>query len=256
MLSGNPICGEECSICLEPLGTSTLSVLSCSHALHTNCLAQLRKYGVSQSCPLCRASLPPIAPLPRELFDEAIDLYSIVEERVAAGQAHWDSMSRQEQRLMSKAVNLWIKAAGLGLKEAMYNLGLMYRLGRGVMRDDVRAVSWYREAASRGHANAQNNLGFMYNHNRGGVGQDDMEAVRWYSLAARQGLADAEFNLGVMYRQGRGVDQNDAEAFRWYTRASLGGSIEARNALTRMRSEHGDAHSSYTARSTRGVSCS
>ena len=247
---GNRICGEECSICLERLGTLRISVLPCSHALHATCLEQLRNYGVSQSCSLCRAMLPPLAPLPRDLFDKAIDLYSIVEERVVAGQTHWDSMSRQEQRLMSKAINLWIEAAGQGLIEAMYNLGLMYRLGRGVLRDDKRAVSWYRDAASRGHANAQNNLGFMYNHNRGGVGLNDKEAVRWYSLAAQQGLTDAQFNLGVMYRQGRGVDQSDVEAVHWYTRASRGGSSEALNALKRIRCEYGDEQFTYLVESS------
>ena len=51
--------GEECSICLDALTESTTCSLQCSHKFHILCVAELRKFGVTQICPLCRAPLPP-----------------------------------------------------------------------------------------------------------------------------------------------------------------------------------------------------
>lgn len=49
---------QECIICRDELITSSASRLSCGHTFHKFCLANLRKFGVSQaSCPLCRGPL-------------------------------------------------------------------------------------------------------------------------------------------------------------------------------------------------------
>ncbi len=45
---------------------------------------------------------------------------------------------------------------------ALYSIGLMYAIGRGVPQDDAEAVRWYRLAADQGYASAQGNLGSMY----------------------------------------------------------------------------------------------
>ena len=50
--------GDECAICLSPLSQSNACLLPCSHSYHSECVAQLRKFGISQVCPLCRAELP------------------------------------------------------------------------------------------------------------------------------------------------------------------------------------------------------
>lgn len=48
---------EECSICLEP--PSQPSRLPCGHIFCWTCVQELRRKGVSMTCPLCRADLPP-----------------------------------------------------------------------------------------------------------------------------------------------------------------------------------------------------
>ena len=98
---------------------------------------------------------------------------------------------------------------------AQYNLGVMYRNGRGVSRDQTEAVRWYRLAADQGDARAQYHLGVMYGNGRG-VPQDQTEAVRWFRLAADQGDTDAQFNLGFMYATGVGVSQDYVAAHMWY----------------------------------------
>ena len=86
------------------------------------------------------------------------------------------------------ALKEWRPFAEQGHADAQFNLGVMYRNGRGVPQDDKTAVKWYTLAAEQGDAGAQNNLGKMYDIGRG-VPQDYKTAVKWFRLAADQGHA-------------------------------------------------------------------
>ena len=92
-------------------------------------------------------------------------------------------------------------------------------------QDYKEAVKWYRLAAAQGNASAQFNLGLMYKDGRG-VTQDDKEAVKWYRLASAQGHVDAQYNLGFMYKDGRGVTQDYASAHMWWNLASSAGDAD------------------------------
>ena len=74
---------------------------------------------------------------------------------------------------------------------AQYNLGIMYRDGKGVLQDDTQAVAWFRQAVDQGNAEAQSNLGGMYSLGAG-VPQDDVEAHKWYNLAASRTTGEAQ----------------------------------------------------------------
>jgi TPR repeat protein len=104
------------------------------------------------------------------------------------------------------AFRLMKPLAEQGDATAQYNLGYMYRMGRGVPQDYAEAAKWFRKAAEQGEAIAQNSLGVMYEKGQG-VPQDYVEAVKWYRKAAEQGEATAQSNLGFMYDQGQGVAQ-------------------------------------------------
>ena len=124
------------------------------------------------------------------------------------------------------ALREWTPLAEQGNAIAQYNLGLMYRKGRGVPQDDKTAVKWYRLAAKQGDALAQTNLGYMYK-NGIGVPQNYKIAVKWYRLAAKQGFAKAQYNLGVMYEKGYGVSQDYKTAVKWYSLAAKQGDAYA-----------------------------
>ena len=98
---------------------------------------------------------------------------------------------------------------------AQYNLGVCYRNGEGVAKDQVEAVKWYRKAAEQGLANAQFNLGVRY-YNGEGVAKDQVEAVKWCRKAAEQGLANAQSNLGFHYANGEGVAKDEVEAYAYW----------------------------------------
>ena len=125
--------------------------------------------------------------------------------------------------------------------DSQYGLGLLYRSGRGVARDDGQAVKWFRKSAEQGNAKGQYGLANMYRAGRG-VAQDHAQAVKWYRRAAEQGQINAQHNLGLMYFFGYGVPTDMAESYFWWIAATGAGhapSIEwrakAADALTNER---------------------
>ncbi len=84
------------------------------------------------------------------------------------------------------ALREWKPLAEQGNAGAQYNLGQMYRKGKGVPQNDKTAVKWYKLAAEQGHASAQSNLGAMYGDGQG-VLQDYIRAHMWFNIAASSG---------------------------------------------------------------------
>jgi TPR repeat protein len=134
---------------------------------------------------------------------------------------------------LDEARELYGRAIERGYSAAMVNLGFMYRRGRGVANDDVRAAELYRRAADLGNLRGRTNTGRMYIEGWG-VPRNEVEGVLWTRLAATNGWANAIDQLGNLYLQGRGVEQSDTEAFTLYERAALLGSSNAMNNLGRM----------------------
>lgn len=82
-------------------------------------------------------------------------------------------------------------AAQSGNAEAEELIGVMYALGLGVERDDIRAFDWYLRAALKGHAGAQSGIGWYYEVGRGLSAPDLVRAYTWYVLSAIGGDPDA-----------------------------------------------------------------
>jgi len=134
------------------------------------------------------------------------------------------------------ALREWRPLAEQGDALAQYNLGMLYRKGRGVPQDDVQARQWYAKAAAQGQAKAQFNLGTLY-FNGEGVPKDYPQALRWFRLAADQGEALAQTKIAIMYDEGQGVSQDIVQAYKWYSLAATNGdkpAAELRDALAKQ----------------------
>ena len=134
-------------------------------------------------------------------------------------------IGEDEKKAKSAAVVLFaetLSKARAGDVAAMFNLGVAYDNGEGVIEDDKEAVKWHRKAADLGYAKAMFNLGAMYAFGKGVI-EDDKEAVKWYRKAAELGLASVMFNLGIMYDNGEGVIEDDVEAYAWFNVAAENG---------------------------------
>ena len=72
---------------------------------------------------------------------------------------------------------------------------MMYAMGLGVPRDDVRAFEWYLRSAMKGHPGAQSGVGWYYEVGRGMPSPDLVRAYMWYTLSAIGGDPDAAISL-------------------------------------------------------------
>lgn len=135
-----------------------------------------------------------------------------------------------------KAAFWFREAAGNGIANASYNLGVLFHQGLGVERDLDRALYWYREAAKLGHPEAQYNLGIA--HIEGiGTAYDAPLAAAFFESAANQGIVEAAYNLGLIYENGLiGGAAKTEDALLWYKIAADGGSTDAKAALTQLAS--------------------
>jgi hypothetical protein len=146
-------------------------------------------------------------------------------------QAGMDANTRGDY---TTALREWRPLAEQGDALAQYNLGVLYRKGRGVPQDDVQARQWYAKAAAQGQAKAQYNLGTLY-YNGKGVPKDYKQALRWFRLAADQGEAVAQTKIAIMYEDAQGVPHDLVQAYTWYSLAITSGDKPAtllRNLLT------------------------
>jgi len=130
---------EKCSICLDPLKESSAVTLPCTHVFHATCVAELRKFGIQQACPLCRIPLPPG---PERALEEATRRFVVVSQLVERGRASWSTLPEWAQQEVNAVVAIWQTAANQGDTKAQYNLGAMYANGYGVALSDMEAKHW------------------------------------------------------------------------------------------------------------------
>ena len=85
--------------------------LPCGHSFCTGCVGELRSKGVSETCPLCRAPLPPG---PEKLFELAQRVHTKIERVVDPDQdqdlVEWPPLSASQQEEMDGAIVMFQEA--------------------------------------------------------------------------------------------------------------------------------------------------
>ena len=89
---------EQCLVCLEPPREPTR--LPCGHSFCTACVVELRAKGVSETCPLCRAPLPPG---PEKLWELGYRVWVKIERAVGSNCA-WPPLSASQQGEMDGVI--------------------------------------------------------------------------------------------------------------------------------------------------------
>jgi len=175
--------------------------------------------------------------------------YKLTKKQISEGQKLSESLLRKIKiskeipikgkevpHAFNEMVQWYRETAENGLKEAQFNLALMFDTGRGVPQYYGNAIKWYRKAAEQGVKEAQFNLAIML-ENMIGEDRDLKGFLKWYRTAAEHGLKEAQFNLAVMYANGIGVPQNYIKAYAWINLAALEEysiSVRTRNRLIAM----------------------
>jgi uncharacterized protein len=173
------------------------------------------------------------------------------------------------ERNYAVAESILRAAAERGHPHSQCWLGLLYELGRGVLRTSnwpsngitkrqpritpthklqsaaamigasaspktmVKPSSGFKKAAEAGFADGQYELGQMYEIGTG-VPLDYEKSFYWYSKAAAQGLALAQNRLGAAYAEGKGVTLDDRRAFEWFSKAAEQGHADSQGILGTM----------------------
>ena len=130
--------------------------------------------------------------------------------------------------MKEEAVWWYIKAAENDSKDANspFRLGIIYKLGAIVPKNDAESFKWFKLAAERGHVFAANLVGLCYEEGDG-VPKNDREAFNWYTKVIEYGnVTFGAYNLGRMYYYGKGTPLNYAKAFELFTQANEAGNSD------------------------------
>ena len=177
---------EECPICFLPMPIDNNTAqfqTCCGKRICNGCkLAMMMRKG-KKLCPFCR--MPPRAGAEaitrmKKLVDKgnAEAIYNLAR--------FYANGSRGVPRDWNKAIELWLKAGELGCAKGYFNLGVIYRDGRGVEVDEKRAKYYYELAAMRGCIKARHNLGCF----EGDFG-NDKRAFKHLIIAAKAGSKES-----------------------------------------------------------------
>ena len=111
---------------------------------------------------------------------------------------------------------MYHRSADMGDPEGMYNLGNIYKDGKGeVTKDEDEAIVWYRKAVEMGHGKSAKALGRIYYENK-----DKSTAIEWYHKGAELGDSCCMHNLGVTDSYTRdGLTRDGAKAVEWFRRS-------------------------------------
>jgi len=126
----------------------------------------------------------------------------------------------------ARAAELLLALATEGNTQVMFQLGEMYRLGRGVKQDLAAAETWLRRACSRDYVPALWPLARLLSEQ---LSQPDYDyAAVILRKGAELGDVHCQLALGEFYAHGKGVPEDPKEAAAWLRRAALQGYISVR----------------------------
>ena len=129
----------------------------------------------------------------------------------------------------------WLtEAADAGRVHAQYELGKIYRDGRGVEKDALLAAAWLTRAAEQGSDAASYALGALLLTGGEGLAKDILSALNWLRRSAEDGNQYAQYRLGRLLLRGEDVPREIEEAIRWLTASAEQGNQYAQYALGKL----------------------
>ena len=202
---------DDCPICQlpSPLDSKQSSFQVCCMMLVCGgCGLAARKRGM-WDCPFCRTPAP----------EEDSKVIAMIQKRADAGDpvAIWHLGTQYEygdyglEKDVTRAVELYERAAELGVKEAHHNLGVLYHEGKKVAKDTDKAINHYEAAAICGDVSSRFNLGQMECE----AGNCDI-ALQHFLISAKLGHEKSLNAVKLFFKNGFATKADYAGALREY----------------------------------------
>ena len=112
---------------------------------------------------------------------------------------------------IKKGFKLTKKAAKQDFSLAAYDLGVLYKYGKGRNQNLIKAANWFRKGYKLGNSKAAYSLGYMFFKGFGNETQDYQKAVKWFR---KSDYPMAKHWLAVCYYFGYGVGQDKSKALQ------------------------------------------
>ena len=90
----------------------------------------------------------------------------------------------------------------------------MFQNGRGLEKNNNKAMEWYRKASDQGFLASQVNLINMY-HEGIGIPKEDLKAIEWFYDLAENKHIMAQYKLAEIYYLGTKTKQDYTQAYAW-----------------------------------------
>ena len=204
--------GDVCMLCFLlieiPVGNRSKLRPCCLKRVCNGCALEAQRRGMNNDCPFCRTPL---------CNDNAARLSSI-RERVGKGDAEAMVLLGDLHycgdvglnKDVTRAKELWTRAAEIGSSTAHYNLGLLF-YGGAREEDKHKGIQHWKQSAMKGHARSRHNLGVIEATN----GNWDL-AVQHCMISAKMGY-DLSLNfIKDSFQKGNATKAQYAEALRGY----------------------------------------
>ena len=209
---------DNCPICelpFPPLASGMVYKVCCGKSICAGCIfAIATRDQVNEPCPFCK--------VPSPNGDKAIRM---MKQRAEIGDAHaihslgclhsrgyCDSYGHNVvPQDHAKAVKLYHRAAELGDAASYCNIGTAYHNGKGVKRNEKKAMHYYELAAMGGVVTARYNLGVLEKR-AGNMGR----AVKHYTIAAGTGSTRSLEHITQMYKDWYAMRYDYAKALCEY----------------------------------------
>lgn len=133
----------------------------------------------------------------------------------------------ERAKTIDKIARYW-DAAHRGDVDSQYRLGLCYRDGIQIKRDETMARQWFEKAVAQGQHEAEYALAALRVREDGDEGAKAHEIVVLLEKAAGAGHVQAKSMLGRYLYTGKGTEENYERAVKLWQEASEAGDLEAK----------------------------
>ena len=180
--------------------------MCCGKTICSGCIYAVARMDKEEKCPFCR--IPTFA-----LVTDVVESLKKRTDTQALYHLAWlyDEGIYGFSQDYAKALELWHRAAELGYTKAYCNIGCAYDNGRGVERNEKKAVHYYELAAMGGDELARYALGILEMRS----GNID-RALKHFMIAAGGGYNESLNMIQQIYKDGHATKDDYAKALRAY----------------------------------------